>query len=914
LSFCIQSGATDPENVYIVTAAMQPVDQTRPDPDALLEALKKEEERATKAKLKIFFGMCAGVGKTYDMLLAAHDAQSKGVNVVIGFVETHKRSETEALLAGLPIIPRKQLDYRGTTLEEMDLDAILTRKPQLVLVDELAHTNVPGSRHTKRYQDVQEILDNGIDVYTTLNVQHLESRADTVAQITGSTIRETVPDSIFDQADEVEIMDIPPDELLKRLSEGKVYTLERSQQAIQNFFRKGNLTALREMALRLTAERVDHQLRDYMQTERISGPWKSGQRLLVAISQSPQSASLIRWSRQMAYTMNASLVAVYVERSIPLSDTEKKQLADNIKLAGELGAEIITTSDEDVAQGLVRIARVQNATQILLGKPHRLFSFRKSLLDRVIEQSGDLDVYVVGGTLESLAGAKRHRFLEIQSSVLQYLAAVLVIGGVALLCYPAASFLGYQTVSLILLLAVVLLPLKLGAGPVLLAAGLSALAWDFFFIPPRFTFVIASGQDLLMVITYFAIATVTGTLTARIRAREKAVRQREERAIALYSLTKDLSVAAGQDDVARAAVKNLKKFFDAEVTVFLSEPDGDIFTQAHPASTYQVDGKEFSVAAWVYWNEKTAGRYTDTLPFAQATYYPMSGPRYPLGVAGIKLNRKGQLTHDQETLLLNFISQVASTLEREQLNEIAKKSITFVESERLYKTLFNSISHELRTPVAAIVSASETILDGKALSDAEMRKNLTLEIHMAAERLNRLIDNLLDMTRLESGRIKPALDWCDVHDVINTTLRKLASELSMHQVSVEVAPDMPLVKMDFGLIEQAITNLLHNASLYTPPGSRIQIRVFPQERECFMIISDNGPGFPKDALPKVFDKFYRVPGTKAGGTGLGLSIVQGFVNAHQGTITVENGENGGARFTIRLPMQTSDQPVGKAQP
>jgi two-component system sensor histidine kinase KdpD len=882
-------------------------DHTRPDPDALLKSLKKEEEKAKKAKLKVFFGMCAGVGKTYDMLKSAHEAKTKGIDVVIGYVETHKRPETQALLEGLAIVPRKRLEYKGTSLEEMDLDAVLARKPKLVLVDELAHTNAPGSRHTKRYQDVQELLDNGIDVYTTVNVQHLESRADTVAQITGSIIRETVPDSIFDQADEVEVVDIPPDELLKRLAEGKVYTPERSQQAIQNFFRKGNLTALREMALRLTAERVDHQLRDYMQSQRIDGPWKSGQRLLVAISPSPSSVSLIRWARRMAYTMNASWIVVYVESSKPLADSAKAQLISNLKLAGELGAETITTADEDFAQALVRVAHQQNATQILVGKTRRYFSFVSTSLDRLIELSGDLDVYVVGEHLAGTSGKKKFTVPVIHSGFAQYGLAAVIVCLVALACYPIAAYLGYQTVSLILLLVVALMPLKFGVGPVLLAAGLSALLWDFFFIPPQFTFVVARGQDILMLVAYFAIAAVTGTLTARIRAREKGVRQREERATALYTLTKDLSSAATQNDVAQAAVMNIKKFFDAEVAVFLSQPDGDIFTKAHSASTYEVGEKEFSVAAWAYWNEKKAGKFTDTLPFALATYYPMSGPRYPLGVIGVNLHGTQQLTFEQETLLQNFVSQIGSTLEREQLNEIAKRSIAFEESERLYKTLFNSISHELRTPIAAIVSASEGLLDDNASSRSEVKKDLTHEIHTAAERLNRLIDNLLDMTRLESGRISPTLDWCDLRDLINSTTQKLSRELSGHDIKIDVAPDMPLVKVDFGLIEQAVTNLLHNASLYTPHGSTVSIQVFTDAHEAVIVIADNGPGFPKESLSKVFEKFYRVPGTKTGGTGLGLSIARGFVEAHKGTIKVEDREEGGARFIIRLPLQSQNQ-------
>lgn len=891
-----------------------PEQETRPDPDALLNALKKEEEKATKAKLKIFFGMCAGVGKTYDMLKAAHEAKAKGVDVVIGIVETHHRPETEALLAGLTIIPRRKIEYKGTILDEMDLDAILARKPQLVLVDELAHTNAPGSRHLKRHQDVHEILDDGIDVYTTLNVQHLESRADTVAQITGSTVRETVPDSIFERADDVEIIDIPPDELLRRLAEGKVYTPERSRQAIQNFFRPGNLTALREMALRLTAERVDHQLRDYMQTQRIPGPWKSGQRLLVGISQSPQSASLIRWARRMSYTMDATWVALHVERSVTLSDAAKARLAQNFKLARELGAEILTTADEDIARALVRVAREQNATQILVGKPQRGSTLRKSLLDRVIEMSGNLDVYVVGGAEEGEGCVKKRHMPEIHSGWLQYGTAALTIVLVALLCFPISSFLGYQTVSLILLLTVALLPLKLGSGPVLLAAALSALAWDYFFIPPTLTFVIAKGQDILMLSTYFAIAAVTGTLTARIRAREKAVRQREERATAMYTLTKDLARAGTQEGVARAATANIKKFFNSDAAIFLSQPDGDIFTEPHPASTYAVDQKEFGVAAWVYWNEKRAGKFTDTLPFAPATYYPVSGPRYPLGVIGVRWGGNDHPTIEQETLLENFIRQIASALEREQLNEMTKKSIAVVESERLYKTLFNSISHELRTPIAAIVSASETVLEQTSQRDAVTVRNLMGEIHTAAERLNRLVDNLLDMTRLESGRIKPVLDWCDVHDLVNAAVRKLAHELTGHEVVLDIPSDLPLIKLDFGLIEQVITNLLHNAALYTPLASRIEVHAVMDQDRCVLIIADNGPGLPKESLPRIFEKFYRAPGTGAGGTGLGLSIAQGFVQAHDGTIGAENRAGGGAQFTIRLPAHLGGKDIEGLRP
>jgi two-component system sensor histidine kinase KdpD len=880
-------------------------DQNRPDPDTLLHLLKKEEEKERKGKLKIFFGMCAGVGKTYDMLKDAQVANANGLDVVIGYVETHQRSETEALLTGLPVIPRKTIEYKGTMLEEMDLDAIISRKPQLVLVDELAHTNVPGSRHTKRYQDVLELLDNGIDVFTSLNVQHLESRAETVAQITGSIVRETVPDSIFEAADEVEVIDISPDELLKRLIEGKVYTPERSKRAIESFFRKGNLTALREMSLRLTAERVDQQLREYKQTKRISETWKSGTRLVVGISASPQSISLIRWARRVSYTMDASWVAVYVETSKKATVTETEQLSKNFKLARELGAEIITTSDEDIAGALLRVAREQNATQILIGKPKRRVLFGSTrLINGLLQKSEDIDIYIVGHEEEE--NQRRSFFYhipKIQSGFLQYLLAAMIILGVSVACIPLARLIEYKTISYIILFAVSLLPLRMGRGPVLLGATCGALAWDFLFITPIYTFSIGHIEDVLMLLVFFIVATVSGTLSARVRERERAVRQREMRSSALFALTKDLSSAHSQDEVIQATIANIKKFFNADVAVFLGDADGDMSHQAHTASSWKPDEKEFSVAAWTYWNEKKAGKFTDTLPFAQATYYSMSGPRYPVGVIGVRVRQNEKLGIDQEILLENFIAQIASAVERELLNEVTKKSIIVAESEKLYKTLFNSISHELRTPLATIMGASENLLAANQTQVSTTTREFYNEIHIAAERLNRLVANLLDMTRLESGMIQPKLNWCDVRDIINATLKGLEREIGQHKVTVTTQEDLPLVKLDFGLIEQALTNLVYNASVHTPPGTQIEIQALVENDHCSITVTDNGPGIPKSDINKVFEKFYRAEGTSTGGTGLGLPIAKGFIEAHRGTLSVRNRMPRGTEFKIEIPME-----------
>jgi two-component system sensor histidine kinase KdpD len=752
--------------------------------------------------------------------------------------------------------------------------------------------------------DVLELLDSGIDVYATLNVQHLESRADAVAQITGSIVRETVPDSMLERADEVELIDISPDELLARLAEGKVYTPDRSKRAIESFFRMGNLTALREMSLRLTAERVDRQLRDYMRTNRIEGPWKSGQRLIVGISGSPHSVHLIRWARRMAFTQDASWVAVHVESSSTPGPVEKDLLAKNLKLARELGAEIVSTADENIGDALIRVARQENCTQILIGKP-RQGHFQRSagLLQDLINKSGDLDVHVIGGDMDSRPERHRSHLLEFHSGVRQYVAAGAIPLLVAAACFPFNHIIEYQTVALVLLFTVALLPLRFGMGPVLLAAALSALVWDYLFIQPLYTFSVSRVPDVLMLLMYFCIALVLGVLTTRTRAQERAVRLREERAVALYTLSRDLSVARTKDAVAEAAIANIKKFFNADVVLCLGQTDGDIFTEPHPASTLAVSEKDLGVAAWVYWNEKQAGRFTDTLPSAAATYFPMSGPRYPLGVVGVRLRGENKLSIDQEALLENFIRQIASAIERETLNEITKKAVVVEESEKLYKTLFNSISHEMRIPLSAIMGTSENLLNEKVSENPETRRELTGEIHEAAGRLNRLVENLLDMTRLESGLIRPKLDWCDVRDLLNSAIGKTAAELSGYRVAVDTPSDILLLKIDFALMEQVITNLLLNASLYTPAGSEIGVRASGDGNECEISIADNGPGLPPDVLEKVFDKFFRVPGSKTGGTGLGLSIARGFVEAHRGTIRAENRAGGGLRFVIRLPLE-----------
>jgi two-component system sensor histidine kinase KdpD len=884
----------------------------RPDPDQLLSAVKKEEARLNKGRLRIFFGMAAGVGKTYAMLDTAQKRRAEGVDVVIAYIETHRRAETEALTAGLVIIPRKQYEYRGTTVEDMDLDAVLARKPQIALVDELAHTNAPGMRHPKRYQDVLELLEAGIDVYTTVNVQHLESRADTVRQITGITVHETVPDSILETASDIKLIDIDPEELRKRLAEGKVYMPDRASVAVQNFFRPGNLTALREMALRITAERVDHQLQDYMQIKRIAGPWKSSERLMVAVGPGVLSERLVRWTRRIAYNLEASWLAVYVEPPRPPSPTQQAQLANALALARELGAEVVTTAGPDVAEALLRIARQRNVTQIVIGRPERNMVQEwfegGSLVNRLLHASGEIDVFVVRGEQSDHSERRWRLPFTPTSNIRQYVFALGVVAVVIGINLALLPLIGYRAVALVLLFAVSVLAGLVGRGPTLVAAASSAVLWNYLFIPPRFTFLISEFEDVLLFAMYFLIAVVTGNLTSRLRAQEQTIRHRESRTVALYKLAREVAGAVTMDDVLKTAVRQIDQVFDAEVVVVLTEPDGRLATAPHRASTFELNEKERGVALWSFEKRKPAGRFTDTLPLADARYLPLLAHGGCVGVLGVRTRNKERMAHEQEALLETFTSQIALAIERELLDAAAERAAVLAESERLYKTLLNSVSHELRTPIAAITGAAGSL---QAMSANENETILLNEVQTAAERLNWLVENLLDMTRLESGMLQLRLDWCDVADLISVSVNKTKGMLKEHDVVVELAPDLPLAKMDFVLMEQVLINLLRNAANYTPAGTRVRVKASVEDGELQIVVADRGGGLPPDDPGRVFDKFYRVPGVATGGTGLGLSIVKGLVEAHGGTITADNRANGGARFIIHLPLsKPPDVPIG----
>ncbi len=880
------------------------MEENRPNPDELLASLQQEESHKSKGKLKIFFGMCPGVGKTYTMLQTAQADAAKGVSVAVGYVEAHHRPETNALLEGLTVIPRKKVEYKGTVLEEMDLDAILEVHPYLVLVDELAHTNAPGSRHLKRFQDVQELLDNGINVYSTINVQHLESKSDTIAQITGITVRERIPDEIFEQADEVELVDITPTELFTRLAEGKVYTPERSKEAVKNFFREGNITALREMSLRIVADRVDKQLKSYMQQKRIQGPWKSGAHLLVMVSPSPTSAQLIRWTKSMAYSMNARWMALHVKTSYLLNEEESRQLAENIDLVRQLGGDVLSASGNNLVEACLHVARRENITHIVVGKPGKdsrftTYTGKSRFLDQLIEKSGNIDVYVLGSEGTEYKRKSHFHFPRFTSGIREYALAIGTIGATALLCSPLAGETGYQSVSFILLFVLSILATVLRVGPVLLAATGSALVWNFFFIPPQFTLHIYTTADVLTFLMFFIIAFINGIMTSRVKKQERLAISREERTNALFRLTKGLSNAGSVKDVIDTGIQDIRKHFAVDVFFILQDGNGQLTNRKYLPKEQVFPEAEMGIAYWVYKHTRMAGRFTDTLPSGEYTYYPLKGIRTKPGVVAVKQSKafEGETGIFWET----FLTQISHAIEHQYLGQIARKNSLLDESDKLYKTLFNSISHELRIPVATIMGASDTLLTTDYPEAVKLE--LHTEIFNASKRLNRLIENLLNMSRLESGRIATQLDWCDIHDLFNRVAENLQEELRSYRMEMIVPDSMPLVKLDFGLMEQALFNLVYNSCQYSSPGTTIRLKAFYDSNHLVIQEMDRGPGFPPDMQPHVFDRFYRAKNNKTEGLGLGLSIVKGFVEAHKGTVSAENRQHGGVRFTLQIPTE-----------
>jgi two-component system sensor histidine kinase KdpD len=896
----------------------------RPSPDALLETARREQSGA--GRLKIFLGAAPGVGKTYEMLQSAHARLRAGVDVVVGVVETHGRAETEALLDGLEILPRKRLDYKDQVLEEMDLDALIARRPQLALVDELAHSNASGSRHPKRYLDVEELLSRGIDVYTAVNIQHIESLNDVVAQITHVRVRETVPDSVFDRADGIELIDLTPDDLIQRLKEGKVYVPKQAERALEHYFSPGNLTALRELALRRTAERVDEQLLTHMQANAIAGPWAAGERILVCVSEDPRAAGLVRATRRLADRLHAPWTAVSIEtrRSLQLSEAERDRLADTLRLAESLGGEALTipAAGRRIAEDVIAFAHANNVTQIVIGKSTRSRWFeimRGSVVHDLVRRSGNISVHVIAGdeladktiAKKTVATADRSEPFD-PRPYLMALAIVAVGLGIAKLIHP---WLGIENVDLVFLTAVVGVAVRFGLWPSLLASVAASLCYNFFFLPPVHTFTITDPTNVAAFFFFMLIAILVSNLAARVRTQAVSAIGRVRTTESLYAFSRKLAGTATLDDVLWATAYQAALMLRVRVVLLLPE-DGVIAVKAGYPPEDQLDKADLAAANWAWGNDRPAGRGSDTLPGAKRLFLPMRTGRGAIGVIGIDDDRTGPLlTPDQRRLLDALMNQGALAIERVQLVEDMDRVKRTVESDRLRAALLTSISHDLKTPLASVLGSASTLRDfSKALSDAE-KADLLSTIIDESERLNRFIANLLDMTKLESGAIVPNTARHDLGEIVGSALRRAGKILARHKVQLELEADLPMLALDAVLFEQVLFNLLDNAAKYAPVDTTISLKAFRDKDSIALQIIDEGAGIPQAELENVFDKFYRVQKGDhvRAGTGLGLAISRGFVEAMHGTIAAANRlDRSGAVLTVRLPVPAGRQALDTA--
>jgi len=890
-----------------MTASDSPRGDQRPSPEALLEVAQAER----RGKLKIFLGAAPGVGKTYEMLQQAAARRREGVDAVIGVVETHGRIETEQLVRGFEVIPRRRIEYRGRTLDEMDLDAVLARRPKLVLVDELAHSNAPGSRHPKRYLDIEELLAAGIDVYTTINIQHVESLNDVVARITRIRVRETVPDGIIDRADEIEVIDLTPEDLMQRLREGKVYVRDQAQRALRHYFLPGNLAALRELALRRTAQRVDEQMLTYMQAHAISGPWAAGERLLVCISENPISAQLVRQTRRIADQLKAKWTALYIEtsRHHRLSEVERDRIADTLRLAERLGAEAITVPGSRIAEDVIAFAQSNNVTQIILGKsdrPRWQRLFYGSVASELMRKAGTIGIHIVAGEGEPiLEKTVRTRQDGEAFDPLPYLVSTLTVGVALLIALAIDRFITVPNISLVFLSAVLFSAIVYGLLPSLYAAFLSVLAYNFFFLPPIYTFTIADPANVVALVFFGIVAVFTSNLTARTRSQALTAQTRAKATAELYAFSRKLAGIGEIDDLLWAFCHQVALMLKLRIVVLLPEGDSITLRAGYPPED-TLDEADVAAAKWTWDHNRAAGRGADTLPGAKRLFLPMRTERGPVGVIGIDRDRPGPLlTPDERRLLDALTDQTAVAIERIGLAEGIDEARLQAETERLRATLLSSVSHDLRTPLASIIGSITTLRSNDARYPAEAREELMATIQEEAERLNRFVGNLLDTTRLEAGTIHFKREMVDLAEIVETALRRAARILAHHKVEVDLAADLPMVPIDIAIFEQALFNLLDNAAKYAPRGSLLRIRGYETGRSVAIEVEDEGPGIPQEQLERIFDKFHRVSegDNRPAGTGLGLSICRGFVEGMGGRIAAANrADRSGARFTITMPV------------
>jgi two-component system, OmpR family, sensor histidine kinase KdpD len=909
----------------------------RPDPDALLAKVQREEARRRRGRLKIFFGAAAGVGKTYAMLSAARDKRAEGVDAAIGIVETHNRADTAALLQGLEILPPRIVEHHGAQLREFDLDAALTRRPTLIIVDELAHTNAPGSRHPKRWNDVEELLDAGIDVYTALNVQHLESLNDVVGGITGVRVQETVPDTVFDGADEVELVDLPPDELLDRLREGKVYLPQQARAAVENFFRKGNLIALRELSLRRTAERVDEQMRLYREDQGISEVWQAGELILVCIGPGELADRLIRAGRRFAAALHADWIVAYIEtpQLQRLPPSERDAIMEKLRVAETLGAQTVTLSAQQMSAAILDYAHDKNVTKILLGKPTRA-GWRRwvlgSVVDTVVREAADVDIYLLSSDASrSDAAPGKDLLLERSRAYLGLPEAeragakprwpgYAIAAAVPAAC-TAFGFVGPASgellnVVMVYLLGVMLVASRFGRGPSILASVLSVGAFDFFFVPPAFTFAVSDIRYTVTFAVMLLVGVVIGTLASNLRTQAKVAGYREKRAASLYAVSRELAAARSEDDAVRVAAKHIGAEFGAQCVILFPDTAGRVAYPKGKSEPYSLHGADLGVAQWVFDHDRVAGRGTDTLPGAEAVYWPLRGASERIGVlALLPASLRRVFLPEQQRLLETFLTQTALAIERMRLAQAAQSAQIRVETESLRNSLLAGISHDLRTPLAAIVGAASSLAEDGGQLAPEARRELARAIYDEGQRMATLANNILDMARLDAGAVALNRDWYPLEEIVGGVLTRLKARLEGRPVEITLPKDLPLVKLDAVLIEQVLVNLLENALKYTPAGTAIAISARALKNEVEVTVADAGPGIQRGLEERLFDKFYRAsPEGAQSGVGLGLTICRAIVEAHGGTIRAENRPSGGAAFRFTLPLDEEPPTVESEEP
>ena len=879
--------------------------QHRPDPDDLLREIQESTARDKRGKLKLFLGAAAGVGKTYAMLSEAREQLARGVDVVIGYVETHKRKETEALTEGIDQIPLREIEYKGVAIREFDVDGAIVRRPNLILVDELAHTNAPGSRHPKRWQDIEELLHAGINVYTAVNIQHLESLNDVVAQITGVAIKETVPDAFLEKVDEIEVIDIPPEELIQRLQEGKVYVPERIDHALEGFFKKGNLIALRELALRRAADRVDAQMQRYRAEQGVGGIWATRERILVCVAPNGLANKVVRAAARIASTSHAEMFALYVEsdRQSARSDEDQERARSAINLAESLGMHTVTLSGHDIAAEVLQYAHQRNVNLIVVGKPIKprwrelLYG---SVVDEIVRRSGEINVHVLTEFGDEAAAKSPHPLAK--GSVGGYVWTLIVTSLATVICALMAGSFEPSNLIMVYLLGVAAVASRFGPRESILASLLSVLAFDFFFVPPKYTFAVADTQYLITFGVMLSVAVLISSLSIRLRAQAVASSERERRTTALYTLSKELSKSRSKREITVVAAREIQEVFDVDTAIFLADKAWEAI--ASSTTGFERDAGEDAVARWCFEHNEPAGKGTNTLPGSRGYYVPLRGGAGAVGVLGILPSANAwPMPSAQLNLLETFANGLGLAIERTMLAKESHEARIQAESEKMRNALLSSISHDLRTPLTSIAGAASSLRDGNG-----DEKQLAETIYEESIRLNLQVQNLLDMTRLQSGNVQLKPDWQSLEELVGTALERTRDLLSHREVNVAIPADIPLVFVDGPLMEKVVTNLLENVVAHTAADSPVDITARVGITYIVLDVADRGPGIPKGEESKIFERFFQPKDAGGGGFGLGLAICRAIMRLHDGQIWAENRRDGiGAVFHLEIPRRAQPE-------